>query len=181
MGPSMKEKLSRYFFYFMLYSIIGWIYEVFLEVVIYRWGYSNRGVLFGPCCVIYGVGALILLFSLQGLKRRSIRLGPVPITPVLVFVAIVVITTVVELIGSYIMEWTTGGWLWDYHRFAFNFQGRIALNPSLRFGVGGMILLYGFQPLLERLANRLPAAVFSAVIRLLLVLLAADAAFLPFR
>ena len=123
------------------------------------------------------MGALILLFSLQGLKRRSIRLGPVPITPVLVFAAIVVITTVVELIGSYIMEWTTGGWLWDYHRFAFNFQGRIALNPSLRFGVGGMILLYGFQPLLERL----PAAVFSVVIRLLLVLLAADAAFLPFR
>lgn len=108
MGPSMKEKLSRYFFYFMLYSIMGWIYEVFLEVVIYHWGYSNRGVLFGPYCVIYGVGALILLFSLQGLKRRSIRLGPVPITPVLVFVAIVVITTVVELIGSYIMEWTTG-------------------------------------------------------------------------
>lgn len=24
MGPSMKEKLSRYFFYFMLYSIMGW-------------------------------------------------------------------------------------------------------------------------------------------------------------
>ena len=71
MGPSMKEKLSRYFFYFMLYSIIGWIYEVFLEVVIYRWGYSNRGVLFGPYCVIYGVGALILLLSLQGLKKRS--------------------------------------------------------------------------------------------------------------
>ena len=42
MGPSMKEKFSHYFFYFMLYSIIGWIYEVFLEVVIYRWGYSNR-------------------------------------------------------------------------------------------------------------------------------------------
>ena len=87
----------------------------------------------------------------------------------------------VELIGSYIMEWTTGGWLWDYHRFAFNFQGRIALNPSLRFGVGGMILLYGLQPLLERLANRLPPAVFSVVIRLLLVLLAADTAFLLFR
>ena len=137
MGPSMKEKLSRYFFYFMLYSIIGWIYEVFLEVVIYRWGYSNRGVLFGPYCIIYGVGALILLLSLQGLKKRSIRLGPVPITPVVLFVAIVAITTVVELIGSYIMEWTTGSWMWDYHRFAFNFQGRIALNPSIRFGIGG--------------------------------------------
>ena len=108
MGPSMKEKLSRYFFYFMLYSIIGWIYEVFLEVVIYHWGYSNRGVLFGPCCVIYGVGALILLFSLHGLKRRSIRLGPVPITPVLVFVAIVVITTIGWFsIDAYLIGQTT--------------------------------------------------------------------------
>ena len=181
MGPSMKEKLSRYFFYFMLYSIIGWIYEVFLEVMIYRWGYSNRGVLFGPYCVIYGVGALILLLSLQGLKKRSIRLGPVRSTAVVLFVDIVAITTVVELIGSYIMEWITGGWMWDYHRFAFNFQGRIALNPSIRFGIGGMILFYGLQPLLERLADRLPPAVFSVVIRLLLVLLAADAAFLLFR
>ena len=44
-----------------------------------------------------------------------------------------------------------------------------------------MILFYGLQPLLERLADRLPPAVFSVVIRLLLVLLAADAAFLLFR
>ena len=42
-----------------------------------------------------------------------------------------------RLITSYIMEWTTGSWLWDYTRFTPNFQGRIALNPSLRFGVGG--------------------------------------------
>ena len=44
----MKRKAEEYFFYFMLYSVIGWIYEVFLEVVVYRWGFSNRGALFGP-------------------------------------------------------------------------------------------------------------------------------------
>ena len=38
----MKRKVQEYFFYFMLYSILGWIYEVFLEVVIYKWGFSNR-------------------------------------------------------------------------------------------------------------------------------------------
>ena len=46
-----KNKLlqaSRWFLYFMMYSVIGWLYEVFLEVVVYRWGFSNRGVLFGP-------------------------------------------------------------------------------------------------------------------------------------
>lgn len=35
-GLSKFKKLQEYFLYFMLYSIIGWIYEVFLEVVVYR-------------------------------------------------------------------------------------------------------------------------------------------------
>ena len=72
----MKQKklrtVSEYFIYFMMYSVIGWIYEVFLEVVVYRWGFSNRGVLFGPYCVIYGFGALILILSLSWLQKRRI-------------------------------------------------------------------------------------------------------------
>ena len=40
-GEQMK-KVQDYFLYFMFYSVIGWIYEVFLEVVVYRWGYSDH-------------------------------------------------------------------------------------------------------------------------------------------
>ena len=56
------DKIKKFFIYFMLYSIIGWIYEVFLEVVVYKWGFTNRGVLFGPYCPVYGFGALAFLF-----------------------------------------------------------------------------------------------------------------------
>ena len=70
----MKRKVQEYFFYFMLYSILGWIYEVFLEVVIYKWGFSNRGVLFGPYCVIYGVGALVLIILLGKAKQKAVHI-----------------------------------------------------------------------------------------------------------
>lgn len=170
----MRKQLEAWFLYFLFYSFLGWVYEVFLEVVVYRWGYSDRGVLLGPYCIIYGVGALILVFSLRGLQRKRIYLGPVSITPVLVFLGIVVLTTVLELIGSYVMEWTTGSWLWDYRRFAFNFQGRVALNPSLRFGVGGMVFLYVLQPLFEKLTDRMPPRVLSAISDVLTVLFLAD-------
>ena len=136
----MKRKAEEYFFYFMLYSVIGWIYEVFLEVVVYRWGFSNRGALFGPYCIIYGVGALILIFSLSGLKKQRITVGKFNITPLLVFLGIVVITTVVELIGSYIMEAATGEWMWDYRRFAFNFQGRAEPQYPVRYWGDGLPL-----------------------------------------
>ena len=168
---------AEYFIYFMLYSIIGWIYEVFLEVVIYRWGFSNRGVLFGPYCVIYGFGALILIFSLSWLQKKRIYIGKILITPILVFIGIVLVTTVVELIGSYIMEFTRGEWLWDYTRFAFNFEGRIALNPSIRFGIGGMIFLYGLHPLFRKFCGIYTDRVIYTVSSVLAVILLADVIF----
>ena len=177
MKADVKGTLARYFLFFVLYSILGWLYEVFLEVVVYRWGFSNRGVLFGPYCVIYGVGALIIIFALGRLKRTPVRIGRVSITPILVFLGIVVLTTALELLGSYIMELTHGSWQWDYRHYAFNFQGRIALNPSIRFGIGGMVFLYILQPLFEKLANRMPRRTLLLISGALAVLMAIDCLF----
>ena len=179
----MKEKwsmLRNFYLYFMLYSVIGWLYEVFLEVVVYRWGFSNRGVLFGPYCPIYGTAAVIFILLLTGIKKKTIRVKSMNLTPVVVFFLIVVISTLLELAGSYIMEALTGVWMWDYTRFAWNFQGRIALNPSLRFGAGGMVFLYLFQPAFEKLTAIRHQKALSAVtvLALLLFLLDAVTAFL---
>lgn len=57
-GKRLCQFFQKYFLCFVFYSVFGWCYEVFLEVVVYRWGFSNRGVLFGPYCPVYGVGAL---------------------------------------------------------------------------------------------------------------------------
>lgn len=177
----MKRKVQEYFVYFMLYSMIGWLYEVFLEVVVYRWGFSNRGVLFGPYCVIYGTGALILIFSLGWLMERRIYAGKILVTPLLVFLGSMAVTTGVELIGSYVMEFTSGGWAWDYRRFAFNFQGRIALNPSVRFGIGGMLFLYVLQPLFVKLTEKMPPGAYNAVYGFLAAALAADVSWLAVK
>ena len=174
----MKEKwsmLRNFYLYFMLYSVIGWLYEVFLEVVVYRWGFSNRGVLFGPYCPIYGTAAVIFILLLTGIKKKTIRVKSMNLTPVVVFFLIVVISTLLELAGSYIMEALTGGWMWDYTRFAWNFRGRIALNPSLRFGAGGMVFLYLFQPAFEKLTAIRHQKALSAVTVLALFLFLLDA------
>ncbi len=175
------KRVQDYFLYFVFYSIIGWVYEVFLEVVVYRWGFSNRGVLFGPYCVVYGFGAVILLLTLSGLMKKKVKAGPVNITPLLVFGGIVLITTVIELIASYIMEFTLGGWQWDYTRFAFDFQGRIAPNPSIRFGIGGMVILYLLHPLIKRFTERANEKVQKGTALICLVLLAADCIYLAVK
>ena len=147
--------MKKYPIYFMLYAIIGWCYEVFLEVVVYRWGFSNRGFLFGPYCPIYGFGALTFIILLSKLKKKEIKIWKINITPLLVFLGIIIISTTIELVASYLLEMFTGGWLWDYNSYSFNFQGRIALNTSVRFGLGGMLFMYVLQPLFEKLCDKL--------------------------
>lgn len=147
--------ISKYFVCFVLYAIIGWCYEVFLEVFIYHWGFSNRGVLFGPYCPVYGFGALAFLLFLSHLKKKKIKVGKINITPFLVFLGVILIATTIELIASYLLEAFTGSWPWDYTRFGLDFEGRIALNPSLRFGIGGMIFLYILQPFIQFLLKKL--------------------------
>lgn len=172
--PPVLRKLTELFLVFILTSFIGWLYEVFLDVVIYRCGYSDRGVLTGPYCPVYGVGAVVLLFCLYSLSKRKITIGSVSITPFLVFFGILMITTAIELGASYIMEWTTGGWMWDYTRFHPNFQGRIALNPSIRFGIGGMVFLYLLYPLLKRFLSHCSDQAVTRVSLILAVLFLAD-------
>lgn len=169
--------MKRYIIYFMLYSIIGWCYEVFLEVFIYHWGFSNRGFLFGPYCPIYGFGALTFILLLRKLKSKKINISKLNITPALVFLGIMGISTAIELIASYALEAITGGWLWDYNSYNFNFQGRIALNPSVRFGIGGMIFMYILQPLFEKMCSKLGDKKINIISIILLAIISIDFAF----
>ncbi|NLZ45317.1 MAG: putative ABC transporter permease, partial [Clostridiales bacterium] len=164
-----------HFIYFVMYAMLGWCYEVFLEVVIYKWGFTNRGVLFGPYCPIYGVGALTFIFCLGKLmKKKDIKWLNI-VKPILIFIGCALIATAIELIASYILEIATGAWPWQtYVDYKYNFQGRIALSTSLRFGLGGTIFLYIVQPLFEKLLSKPTNKVVNIIFTSLVVVLLAD-------
>ena len=171
------ETLCRYFIYFLLYSIIGWCYEVFLEVVVYRWGFTNRGVLFGPYCPVYGFGALFFLLLLYPILKDKPLKKKILLIPV-IFLLSMTIATALELFTSYILEYVNGSWPWQtYVDYKYNFQGRIALSPSLRFGLGGVIFLYILQPVFERICDRLGPSRIKKIALMMMILLLADCIF----
>lgn len=167
------KRLRKYLLFFIMYAMIGWCYEVFLEVVIYGWGFSNRGFLFGPYTPIYGFGALIFLVTIYPLiKGKNWKRKLAYVIPV--FLGCMIIATLLELGTSYIMEWSLGSWPWQtYVDYDYHFQGRIALSPSIRFGLGGALFLYVFQPIFEFLVNKLnenQLTITSIIITVILLL-----------
>lgn len=152
---SMVEKVCEFFLYFIMYAMIGWIYEVVLEVFIYQRGFSDRGLLMGPYCPVYGFGTLAFLFTIYPMIKNKEMPKKLLYIPV-VFLGCMFIATAIELITSYICEYFTGSWPWQtYFDYKYNFQGRIALSTSIRFGLGGTFFLYILQPLFEKITSDL--------------------------
>ena len=186
MARKKKEKVNKileakkYYLYFMMYAVFGWLYEVFLEVVIYRWGYSDRGVLTGPYCPVYGVGALLFIFLVGPLIKKKPLKKQILMIPV-VFLLCGLVATGVELIASYLCEWFMGSWPWQtYLDYKINFQGRIALSPSLRFGLGGILFLYILQPLFEKLLGKLKEKHLNIIFYIIAIIFIIDFIFFIF-
>lgn len=146
------EKGNDLLLCFLAFSMIGWIYEVCIMWLEMHEGFVNRGFLYGPWLPIYGCGGLLILLLFGGLRRRKIGIGDLSLTPLVSFLAICLLATVLELGASYLVERFVGHSLWDYRftNYGPTFEGRIALRSSLQFGLMGMAVLYGVEPLLKK-------------------------------
>ena len=169
------NKLQKYFICFVLYAVLGWSYEVILETFIYQWGFANRGVLFGPYCPVYGVGAMSFLLCLGKLMRKKDIRWLNIIKPIIIFIGCAAIATLIELTASYILEFASGSWPWQtYEDYKYNFQGRIALSTSLRFGLGGTIFLYIVQPFFDWILLKPGKNQLNIISAVMLAILSAD-------
>ena len=170
-----KQTIQKLFLCFWMYAVLGWCYEVFLEVVVYRWGFTNRGEMFGPYCPIYGVGALLFLLCFGRLMRKKDVKWLNIVKPLLIFLGCMAVATAVELAASYILEYTKGSWPWQtYARYKYNFQARIALSTSVRFGLGGLLFMYIVQPLFDRLLSRPKPKTINIIAIIVLIIVVTD-------
>ena len=151
----MKRSCDEWALCFIIFSVIGWCYEVAILYFELHQGFVNRGFLYGPWLPIYGFGGVFILLIFEKIREKKLAIGKISFTPLVCFLLICLLTTVLELGGSYLVEHFVGHTLWDYRGMGYGptFQGRIALRSSLQFGVIGMVTLYGIEPLMKMMAT----------------------------
>ncbi len=213
------EKFSKYYIIFLVYALIGWLYEVFLLwFVMSPYKFVNRGVLLGPFLPIYGFGVLLLLVCLQNFMKKKHtlenpinlvvslitlvsfiyitiieyttpkiysvevlfknygiqlvltnivviiavflltklypKLKKINVTPVLVFLGIWILTTVLEYVSHLAIDKLFGNLLWDYSKDFLNINARVNWDASRNFAIGGTLLLYTIQPLIDKFLKK---------------------------
>ena len=129
------NQVCIYFILFMIYSVIGWFIEV-IGKLITEHRFINRGFFIGPYCPIYGWGGLLMTL----LFKRYLE------DPVVLFILIVLLCSLLEYLTSYFMEKVFKLRWWDYNHFKFNINGRICLETMIPFGFGGLLVMYVLSP-----------------------------------
>lgn len=143
--------IQKYFLYFLIYSIVGWLWEVFLCLYEDK-KFVNRGFFNGPYCPIYGCGALLDIIILGKIKNAG-----------LLFVLGVLLTGVLEYLTSFFMEKLFHAKWWDYSERRYNINGRVCLAGMICFGSMSVILIRLVHPAIIALIGKIPSVIMNVL------------------
>ncbi|SDY44691.1 putative ABC transporter permease [Tindallia californiensis] len=162
-------------FIFLCYGVMGWIWET-MYVSIENKKFVNRGFLRSPFIPIYAFAGITMMPTIQwfagGMEIESVYLFAMTV----VLIASVV-ATLWEYTVSYLMEKAFETRWWDYSDFRFHLNGRIALGPSIFWGVFGMVFFLYIQPFLMNYYERIMDPTVIRFMIILYILLVVDAAY----
>jgi len=134
-----------YINYFFIFSFLGHILESLF--------FNKSGILLGWWTPIYGIGCVLILIIhkfIDKLKVKNFTKG------LLLFFMCLIILTIIEAIAGYSIEFIFNITFWDYSNYKFNIGKYIALESSLIWGIGSIILIYLIKPFLDKIIGKIP-------------------------
>lgn len=160
--------LSEYFVYFVIFSVMGWIYEsIFCTVKAKKW--ENRGFLYGPCCPIYGAGGAAITGVFDILSSHDIN-----VSLWLVFIVGFFGSIVLEYSTSWALEKLFHAYWWDYSYMPLNIHGRVCLPYSICFGFAGILVVFVIAPFTKNMTNWMTPIEFELFSLVFMAVVSAD-------
>ena len=159
----MLYKVCYFFLLFLIYSILGWIMEM-INGYIREKKIVNRGFLIGPCCPIYGIGVLLIIFLLKNYTGNFLVL----------FILSMVICMVLEYLTSCLMELLFKARWWNYSNRKYNINGRVCLETTIPFGLAGLLIMYVLNPIFTSWLDKIPKKILIIVSIVLMIILLCD-------
>jgi len=135
-----KNIIWKILIYFIIYSIIGFLMETIYGVFTKGMLESRKSFLYGPFCIVYGIGAITLIFALNKYKKNNVKL----------FFSGMIVGCLVEYFSSYIGEIVLHAKWWDYSNDFLNINGRTCLFYAIMWGFLSIILIRYVNPFLDK-------------------------------
>ena len=174
-SPTLREKAKvvprqaiRYpdlFWLFLFGSLLGFLLEGLWNIAMRGSWANHAATVWGPFCIIYGLGAVAMYTLSFPLRERSV---------VVQFVIYATAGSLLEFSASLFQELCFGSTSWDYSDQFLNVGGRISLRMTLLWGILGLIFSLCIFPLATALLAYTHSKGWNVACGLLSVMMAAN-------
>lgn len=141
-----KIQFKQIIWYFIIFSVIGLIIETIFCYVTTGVIESRKGLIWGPFCPVYGVGATLLIILLNPYKNKPLKL----------FIMGSILGNAIEYFLSFLLEAYYGTRFWDYSYLEWNLNGRICILYSIYWGILSFILIKFIKSIMDKFINKIP-------------------------
>lgn len=146
-----------YLFIFIIYSIIGWIFETSIAYITNI--DFNSGIMFGPWTPVYGFSVILMIIIwrkwLYKFQHNKIKKS------IIFFFITIIILSLLELLGGVLIEVLTGKVYWDYSKTFYLHIGKyISVEVSLIWGILSLITIWLVNPKIEKIIKKIPKIIF---------------------
>lgn len=157
-----NDKLIKIAILFYMCSIIGYIYEIILNLI-FNGKFLSHGILYGPWLPIYGTGA-ILVSLLNKYKNKPLK----------IFIISFFITGILEYICGYLLLHFLHKRLWDYRGWFLNINGFVSFLSAFCFGIGSIIIIYLLMPNIKKIVNKVNKKYLKIGLSIVTILFSSD-------
>ena len=159
----MKKKEYTYhniIWYMVLFSILGLLIETIYCFATTGILESRKGLILGPFCPIYGIGAAFFIVLLSDYKESKVKL----------FIMGAIAGTIFEYICSYILQVIYGSMFWDYSYTTYQINGRVSLTYTVFWGILAVLLIKYIKPQFDKVIEKIPSKLWDKIITAFLIL-----------
>lgn len=160
----MFEQYCLLFLSFFFYSMAGYLVEITCCSLIEKKLVLNRGFCLGPYLPLYGISSVLMIHFLNAYREDWFVL----------FVMAAFICTLMEYGTSFLLEKIFKARWWDYSEKKFNIAGRVCLENSLLFGLGGVLIVAFVNPFFQTMLTSLNTVPLYVLTLVLFVLFCTD-------
>lgn len=143
--PVINEKIYDVGFWFLIYSVMGWLVET-IYISFCNKKFTNRGYVHGPICPIYGVGGVFVHLLLERFAGNYLE----------VFIVGSILATSIEFLTAKIMIRLFSCVWWDYTNKPFNYKGILCLESSVVWGLYAIMDVAFLKNLIFAIIHQIP-------------------------
>ena len=136
---------------FVLYSILGYIFELLGAIIMHK--ELDSGFMYGPYTIVYGISIpLIYLIYKQIEKRPNEKWKKL----LLMFITGFALSFVLEFIGAYLLKYIYNLEMWNYEKLPLHIGKYLSIEVTTLWTLGVMFLYKFIKPIIDTIIKHTP-------------------------